>query len=161
MSQFFGKYRGIVEENYDLLGKGRLLVRVPAVFGDGKVWAWPCVPYAGPGIGFFAMPPKKANIWVEFGGGNPEIPIWSGCFWDDGESAPVAATPLAAMKKMLKTDNCALTFDDTPGTGGVKIEMGNATIVIDPLKVEIKRGKWSIKITELNVSINDGGLEVT
>jgi hypothetical protein len=43
----------------------------------------------------------------------------------------------------------------------VTIETGGATIVIDSLKIEIKRGARKIKITAASVSINDGALEVT
>ena len=41
---------------------------------------------AGNGVGFFAIPPKGANVWVEFEGGDPDQPIWSGCFWGIGEA---------------------------------------------------------------------------
>jgi len=37
------------------------------------------------GVGLFFLPPKGANVWVEFEGGDPDYPIWSGCFWSDGE----------------------------------------------------------------------------
>ncbi len=162
MNEFFGKYRGTVEDNSDPFGRGRLLVKVPAVFNDGQVWALPSVPYAGPGVGLFAMPPKDAHVWIEFECGDPRSAIWSGCFWDEGESAPVAASPAAAEKKVFKTQKCTLTLDDAPGnSGGVTIEMGGAKIAINPLQIEIKRGPWSIKITQQNVSINDGALEVT
>jgi len=162
MNQYFGKYRGIVDDNFDPFGRGRLLVKVPSVFNDGVVWALPCTPYAGPGVGFFAMPPKGAHLWIEFECGDPRSAIWSGCFWDEGESSPVPASQTAAEKKVLKTQNCTLTLDDSSGnSGGVTIEMSNAKITIDPLKIEIKRGPWSIKLTDTSVSINDGALEVT
>ena len=45
----------------------------------------PCAPFAGSGVGFFALPPVGANVWVEFEGGDPDYPIWSGCFWGAGE----------------------------------------------------------------------------
>lgn len=164
MTQFFGKYAGIVDQNFDPLGKGRLLVKVPAVFGDGTVWALPCVPYAGPKVGFFAMPPEKASVWVEFEAGDPDSPIWSGCFWDSDNSAPVAVSPQAAQTKVLKTDSCTLTLDDTPGSGGITIEFGS-------LKIEIKSKSQSIEITDgqgasielkgPKVSINQNALEVT
>lgn len=71
--KFFGKYRGKVENNIDPMQLGRVQVKVPAVLGDGTMsWAMPCVPYAGSGVGFFAIPPNGANIWVEF---EEEIPI--------------------------------------------------------------------------------------
>ncbi|MCB1831203.1 MAG: baseplate assembly protein, partial [Gammaproteobacteria bacterium] len=69
MTQFFGKYRGSVENNVDPQMMGRIQVSVPAVLGDGTLsWAMPCVPYAGPGVGLFTLPPNGANVWVEFEG---------------------------------------------------------------------------------------------
>lgn len=166
MTRFYGKYEGIVEQNLDPLGQGRLLVRVPALFRDGKVWALPCVPYAGPDVGFFMMPPTEANVWVEFAGGDPCRAIWSGCFWGEDESAPVSVSPLAAKKRMIKTDTCTLTLDDTPLLGGITIEMNNGKkIVMDKLKIEITDGKWNIKLTPTSLAINDtvppAALEIT
>ena len=156
-----GKYRGKVENNVDPNHKGRIQISVPAVFGQSaSSWAMPCVPYAGDGVGFFAIPPNGASVWIEFENGDPELPIWSGCFWDAGDSVP--ASPDVPEKKVFKTENCTLTLDDSKGgSGGVTIEMGTAKITIDPNRIEIKRGSWSIKITDTSVSINDGALEVT
>jgi uncharacterized protein involved in type VI secretion and phage assembly len=163
MNQFYGKYEGVVDQNFDPLGKGRLLVKVPSVFRDGTVWAEPCVPYAGSGVGFFMMPPKDAHVWVEFAGGNPRRPIWAGCFWGKGESPPVSVSPLAADKKVLKTDTGTLTLDDTPGTGGITIETsGGQKIVLNSQGIEITNGQGaSIKLSGPTVKINDQALEVT
>jgi hypothetical protein len=162
MTHFYGKYEGVVDQNFDPLGQGRLLVKVKTVFHDGKVWAKPCVPYAGPDVGFFMMPPTDANVWIEFAGGDPSRAIWSGCFWGEGESAPVSVSPLAAKKKVLKTDTCTLTLDDTPGIGGLTIETSDGKkIVMSKLKLEITDGKWSISLTPTSVSINSGALEIT
>ena len=50
--RFYGKYRGKVENNVDVLFMGRVQVSVPAVLGDGRLsWAMPCAPCAGPGAG--------------------------------------------------------------------------------------------------------------
>jgi uncharacterized protein involved in type VI secretion and phage assembly len=161
MQTFYGKYEGIVDGNFDPLGRGRLRVKVPAVFGDDAVWALPCAPYAGSGVGFFMMPPQDAHVWVEFVGGDANRAIWSGCFWGDGESAPVSMSPLAANTKMLKTDTCTLTLDDTPGVGGITIETSsNMKIELTAQGIEISNGVWSIKLSPLSVSINDGALEV-
>jgi len=102
MNDFYGKYRGKVENNVDPMQLGRIQVNVPAVLGEGRMsWAMPCVPYAGSGVGFFAIPPNGANVWVEFEGGDPDYPIWSGCFWGTGE---VPAQPAVAEMKVFKTD---------------------------------------------------------
>ena len=76
---FYGKYRGEVVNPLDPSGLGRVQVSVPDVMGDGRMaWAMPCLPGAGPGVGFFAIPPVGAKVWVEFERGDPDYPIWSG-----------------------------------------------------------------------------------
>jgi hypothetical protein len=164
MATFFGKYRGKVENNVDPMQQGRVQVSVPAVLGEGRLsWAMPCVPYAGPGVGFFAVPPVGANVWVEFEGGDTEYPILSGCFWGTGE-APAA--PALAQTKVFKTDGVKLTLNDLPGAGGFTIEVGPPavpiplTLVFNAGGIEIKNGAASIKLTPASVSVNNGALEV-
>jgi len=164
MSQFYGKYRGKVENNIDPQLQGRLQVSVPAVLGSGSLsWAMPCAPYAGPQEGLFAIPPNGANVWVEFEGGDPDYPIWSGCFWGLGEVPDPLAVPLV---KILRTASSTLKVDDTPGAGGVTIEAGPPAVAV-PVKIalsssgiEISCGKASIKLSPADVSINDGALQV-
>lgn len=158
--RFLGKYRGKVENNIDPMQMGRVQVKVPAVLGDGTMsWAMPCVPFAGSGVGFFAVPPNQANIWVEFEGGDPDFPIWTGCFWGMGE-APAA--PALAEMKVIKTDSGSITINDLPGVGGITIETNSGMkIAITAMGIEINNGQGgSIKLTGPQVSINGGALEV-
>ena len=159
MSQFFGKYRGKVENNIDPMQQGRVQVSVPAVLGEGQMsWAMPCSPYAGSGVGFFAVPPTGANVWVEFEGGDPDYPIWSGCFWSTGE---VPAMPAVPQMKVLKTDTATITINDMPGAGGIKIEtVTGMKIEISVTGIEISNGMGSIKLMGPKVSVNDTALEV-
>jgi uncharacterized protein involved in type VI secretion and phage assembly len=161
MSEFFGKYRGKVENNVDPLQQGRVQVSVPAVLGEGRAsWAMPCVPFAGNGVGLFLIPPNGANVWVEFEGGNPDYPIWSGCFWGTGE---VPASPAVAEMKVLKTAAGTITINELPGVGGITIETtSGAKIAITATGIEITNGQGgSIKLTGPQISLNDGALEVT
>jgi hypothetical protein len=178
--QFFGKYRGKVENNIDPMMMGRVQVSVPAVLGDGGLsWAMPCAPYAGSGVGFFAIPPTGANVWVEFEGGDPDYPIWSGGFWGVGE-AP--AQPAIPQMKVFKTDGVTLTINDLPGVGGltlevspplvavplkmtfdisgIQIEATPSTVKIGPTGIELTNGAASVKLSPVSVSINNGALEV-
>jgi hypothetical protein len=144
--------------------RARIQVSVPAVLGDGSLsWAMPSVPYAGPGVGWFAVPPVGASVWVEFEGGNPDYPIWSGCFWGLGE-AP--ATPAIPQMKVFKTDGITMTLSDLPGAGGFTLEVSPPVVPI-PLKlvcdaagIELSGGAASVKLTPASVSINNGALEV-
>jgi hypothetical protein len=160
MTHYYGKYRGKVENNVDPLLSGRVQVSCPAVLGKGRMsWALPSAPYAGSGVGFFAIPPNGANVWVEFEGGNTDYPIWGGCFWELGEFPGDMAI---AQKKVFKTENATLTLSDLPGPlGGVTIETKDGKkITMSTLSIEITDGKWSVKITPTSVSINGGALEV-
>jgi uncharacterized protein involved in type VI secretion and phage assembly len=160
MTQFFGKYRGKVANNVDPMQQGRIQVSVPAVLGSGSLsWAMPCVPYAGSQVGFFAIPPTGANVWVEFEGGDPDFPIWSGCFWGSGE---VPASPAVAEMKVFKTDGATITLNDLPGAGGIKIETTTGMkIEITAAGIEIDNGQGaSLKMSGPQVSVNGGALEV-
>lgn len=153
---FFGKYRGKVEDNVDPLLLGRLQVSVPAVLPTGVFcWAMPCVPYAGPDVGFFSLPPLKANVWVEFEAGNPDLPIWSGCFWGEGEMPGVGLADV----KVLKTESISLTLNDIPEGGGFTLEVLPPAVPI-PLKmvcdsngIELVNGDASIKLALDEITI--------
>jgi hypothetical protein len=164
MRPFFGKYRGTVTSNIDPQNMGRVQVSVPAVLGEGRLsWAMPCAPFAGNGVGFFAVPPVGANVWVEFEAGDPDYPIWSGGFWGIGEAPAQPALPFV---KVLKTEAVTLKLDDTPGAGGFTLEVGPPAvavpvrIVCDSGGVEISTGASKIEVTSVSVSVNGGALEV-
>src|SRR5688500_16983648 len=127
---YLGKFRGVVTNNRDPLQLGRVRARVPDVFGDkDSGWALPAAPYAGKGVGFFMIPPVDASVWMEFEHGDPDYPIWTGCFWGSGE---VPASPANAEIKMIKTDAATITLNDTAGSSSVLIETTSG------MKVEIK-----------------------
>jgi hypothetical protein len=164
MNRFYGKYRGKVEDNVDPLMLGRVKVSVPAVLGDGRLsWALPCAPFAGSGVGLFLLPPVGANIWVEFEAGDPDYPIWSGCFWGQGE---VPAQPATAQMKVFKTTGVTITVSEAPGAGGVTLEVTPPVvstplkIVLDASGIALSNSAAKITMTPMCVNINDGALEV-
>jgi hypothetical protein len=78
----------------------------------------PCVPYAGYQVGFFALPPIGANVWIEYEGGDLNYPIWTGCFWGEGD-LPIGASP---DKKVFKTETVTMILNDEPGLTEMSIE---------------------------------------
>jgi uncharacterized protein involved in type VI secretion and phage assembly len=158
---FYGKYRGVVSDNRDPLMLGRVRAKVQDVLGDNESgWALPALPYAGKNVGLFLIPPTNASVWIEFEHGDPDYPIWTGCFWAQGE---LPATPAVAEMKVLKTDTATVTLNDLPGAGGITIETTTGMkIVINVTGIEITNGQGgSIKLTGPQVSVNNGALEVT
>ena len=159
MTKLWGKYRGkVLGTNVDDLG--RIEVNVPSKFGErGRALAMPCVPYAGDGVGFFVIPPEGANVWIEFEDGDPNYPIWTGCFWTEGEELPV--NPATAEKKVLKTGVGTITLNDSEDSGGITIETkDNMKIVIDKNGIEITNNQGRIELSGSKVSINGDALEV-
>ncbi len=139
--KFYGKYRGKVLDNVDPMFLARILAEVPAVPALIDNWCMPCVPYAGIQVGCYNMPPIGANVWIEFEGGDPLRPIWSGCFWGEGE-LPVefCETPLM---HVWKTQFVTVQLDDTPEEGGIKI-------ICTPAAVD----------TPLSMFFNSAGIEI-
>ena len=157
---YFGKYRGVVTDNRDPNNLGRIRARVLDVLGDKQSgWALPSVPYAGKGVGLFLVPENNTSVWIEFEHGDPDYPVWSGCFWASGE---VPVTPASADKKVLKTAAGTITLDDTQGSHSITIEMGTSLkIKMDQQGIEISNGAQKIVVSSSSVSIDDGALEVS
>jgi Type VI secretion system/phage-baseplate injector OB domain len=156
--QFYGKYRGKVTNNQDPLKKGRIRAEVPDIF-DAEIsgWALPCNPYAGKDVGFFFIPPVGANVWIEFENGNPDHPIWSGCFWGEGEADEDIAVPDT---KWIKTDFATLTIKDS--SSELTIETTNGLkITMDTSGIELSNGASTVKLSPVTVSINDDALQIT
>jgi len=162
--KYYGKYRGKVENSIDPLGLGRVQVSVPDVLGKGKsAWAWPCLPGAGPNVGFFAIPPDKASVWVEFERGDPDSPIWSGGFWGTGE-APAPMGPQQSMTKVWAGKGFRIEVLDLPGAPSLTISLdtpaGKAQITAGAAGMELTAGKSSVKLALDGVSINGTNLKV-
>jgi uncharacterized protein involved in type VI secretion and phage assembly len=155
-----GKYRGIVTDNRDDKNLGRIRARVPEVLGNVQSgWALPASPFAGDGIGLFAVPPLGSGVWVEFEAGDVSRPVWSGCWWGEGQ-LPDGATP--AIRTLKTSSGHTITLDDTEGSERLEIkDKHGAKIVMDASGIEISKGSQKIKLSQASVNINDGALEVT
>ena len=159
-TRFYGKYRGTVEDNQDPNNRGRLKAQVLGVLTDVvSSWANPSSPFAGDGIGLFTVPPVGAGVWIEFEDGDVSHPIWSGCWWGDGQ-LPNQATPEIRIIKTVSGHT--ITLDDTAGSEKVEItDKEGGKIVMDQSGIEISRGSQKINLTTSSVTVNDGALEVT
>src|SRR5689334_1103501 len=91
--RFYGKYRGTVVSPVDLGLKGRISATLTLGGTPFLVVAGACTPDAGPGVGFFAVPPVGAGVWIEFEEGDLDRPIWTGCWWAEGQLLTVLTPP--------------------------------------------------------------------
>lgn len=155
--RFYGKYRGKVAENVDPLFQGRILPIVPAVSEIPLTWATPCVPYAGPAVGFYAIPPLGANVWIEFEGGDPNYPIWTGCFWEAGQAPLEAPNPEMFIFKTLST---TLLITEIPGGGGgISLEI-TPPAVGTPITITLDSAGIQIT-TEATFTLNSQATNIT
>src|SRR5438132_6790233 len=165
--KFYGKYRGMVLNNVDPLQIGRLQVQVPDVGGlIPSSWAMPCFPFTGKQMGAYMIPQIGTGIWVEFEQGNPDYPIWSGCWYGLAAEVPalalagIAANPNIVLQTTLQN---AIVVSDLPGpTGGIMLKRTTgATIIVNDTGIYIQNGKGaSIVMVGPTVTVNAGALVV-
>jgi uncharacterized protein involved in type VI secretion and phage assembly len=165
--KYLGKYRGSVLNNVDPNQMGRLIVQVPDVLGPiPSSWAMPCVSAAGIQMGIWFVPPVGANVWVEFEQGDLDYPIWTGCWWSEGQAPDLALTvppPVSHMVVQTLLQN-TLVISDAPGpTGGILLKsMTGAMIAINETGITISNGQGAtIVLSGPTVTVNMGALVVT
>jgi hypothetical protein len=149
----YGKYRGKVINPIDPLQLGRIVALVPAISELPLGWAMPATPYAGRGVGFFAIPPPGANVWIEFERGDAGYPIWSGCFWGEGQ-AP--ASPALPSTIMLKSTLGSISIDDLRAELKLSLKgpSGLMDLVMSPAGVTLSLNQVSIKITQEAITLS-------
>jgi uncharacterized protein involved in type VI secretion and phage assembly len=165
--RYYGKYRGVVLNNLDPMQQGRLQVQVPDVSGLAPAsWAMPCVPLAGLQNGMMALPVVGSGVWVEFEQGDPDHPIWVGCFWGSAAEVPALAlaTPpgLPAITFQTPLQN-GVTISDMQGpTGGIMLKSATgATLIVNDTGIYIQNGRGAmITLVGPTVTINNGALVV-
>lgn len=157
MDRYPGKHRGIVTDNDDPKALGRVRALVPEVLlQEPSGWAMPCAPFAGPGAGFYAVPPVGAAVWIEWPDGDPmRPPIW-GSHWTDGAGVAGAAphqvvviTP-AGHRLLLDDQESEVTVEVA---GGAQVRLGTDTVTVQVVGQQLE-------LSPSGVSINGGALEV-
>ena len=153
-SRYFGKYRGVVTD-VDA-STMRVKASVPSVLGGiSSGWATPCVPYAGPQVGFMMLPDVGSGVWIEFEGGDVSFPIWTGCYWNTGDIPSAAASTL----KTVVTKSGSLAFDNNASSVTLQDASQN-NVVIDATGATTTAGSGVVAVGASGVSINNGAFEV-
>lgn len=165
--KYYGKYRGTVLQNIDPMQMGRIQVIVPDVSAVlPSSWAMPCVPIAGKQMGSYFVPQIGSGVWVEFEQGDPDYPIWTGCFWGSASELPVlalAGNPVSPSIVLGTGLMNTIAVSDLPGpTGGILLKSATgAFILVNDTGIIIQNGKGaSVTLVGPSVTINDGALVV-
>jgi hypothetical protein len=167
--KYYGKYRGTVINNIDPMQIGRIQVMVPDVSSVLPTsWAMPCFPVAGIQTGIVALPLPGSGVWVEFEQGDPDYPIWVGCFYGSVAEMPMLAmtapapTPAITMQTPLKNGMVISDGLGPLGAGGIVLQSTTgATIAVNDLGIMIMNGKGAqISLVGNTVDINFGALTI-
>jgi uncharacterized protein involved in type VI secretion and phage assembly len=165
--RFYGKYRATVLNNVDPMQIGRIQVIVPDVSTVLPTsWALPCFPTGGIQMGVVSVPLIGAGVWVEFEQGDPDYPIWVGCYYGEAAEVPLLshlappAIPAITMQTALQN---GIIISDTPGpTGGIMLKSATgATLIVNDTGIYIQNGKGAmITLIGPTVTVNAGALTV-
>ena len=140
LRKYYGKYRATVFNNLDPFQMGRIQVVVPDVSNIAiSSWALPCLPWCGPQQGIMCVPPIGAGVWVEFEQGDPDYPVWTGCFWGSAGEVPSGSRVVA------------------PSLGITIQTLGQNMIQLSELGIILKtRSGAMLSITDAGIVITNG-----
>lgn len=142
--KFYGNHRGIVINNSDPLGMGRVKVRVFGIFDEIPEAAIPWALYADPfmggvdGAGGVWVPDKGAKVWVFFEAGDHLQPVYFAGAPDINLPSQRKTSDQPDAGKILYPRNRAfvsksghvIELDDTPGNSRVRISHRTGTQII-------------------------------
>jgi len=131
-----------------------------------STWAMPCFPIAGKQMGAYFIPQIGSGVWVEFEQGDPDYPVWTGCYYGIAAEVPALAlagnpaSPSIVLQTALQN---SVVISDLPGpTGGIMLKSATgATIIVNDTGIYIQNGKGaSLIMTGPTVTINNGALVI-
>jgi len=132
---YFGLVHGIVVDNIDPLGQGRVRVTYNWLNESMQTeWCRVCQIYAGDGFGAFFVPEKQSEVILGFVHGAMQIPIVLGSLHNGKDKAPGKREKAPGLnQKMIRTQGKhEIVLDDTDSQKCVQItSSGKQVLVLD------------------------------
>ncbi len=141
---------GIVTNNLDLTGDGRVQVRIPSRPGF-EPWARLLGVGGGPDRGFVWTPQRDDEVLVAFHHDDPTDAYVLGGLWNSRDKAPLDGPQDFLTKRKLKTGlskapGHEVEFDDVKQSISIKTTTGQK-ITLDPTTIELANTAGTLKIT--------------
>lgn len=156
-SRYFGKYRGVVRDVDDPETLGRIVAQVPEVFGEeDSPWAFPVVPFAGPGHGLVLLPETGDGVWIEFEAGDLSRPLWTGGWWGSGE----IPSPGDTQTRVLVTSGGHKLIMDDRNQKLQLLHSGGAELTLTNTDITIKINSAQIVLSAAGINVNNGAFQV-
>ena len=164
-NHFFGKYRGVVTNVEDPEKLGRIIAQVPEILHEEpSPWALPATPFAGSGHGLVLIPEVGDGVWIEFEGGDPSRPIWSGGWFGpndlpaSGEVKARALVTTAGHKFVLNDESKEIQLLHS---GGAELKMTDSEITLTIGQAEFKMSADQISLKVLTSEITMTAADLT
>ena len=146
---------GVVVNNLDLIGEGRVQVRVPSMPGF-SVWARLTAIGGASSRGFLWVPSRDDEVLVAFAKNDERDAYVLGGLWSTVNRPPVPTGVQAIVKRTLKTGQSSslgheIELDDALQS----ITITSSTqqkVTIDPLKIELTNGAGTLTVKLDNAS---------
>jgi uncharacterized protein involved in type VI secretion and phage assembly len=154
---------GIVTNNRDPEGLGRVKVRYPTREDQESFWARIAVPMAGPGRGTYFLPEVDDEVLVAFDQDDVRHPYVIGALWNGQDSPPQTnADGQNDIRQIKSRSGHELTFNDRSGSEQIelKTQAGHLIRIDDTTgseKIEIQDARGSNRIT---IDSTQGSIEV-
>lgn len=127
---------GIVADNEDPQGEGRVRVKIPWLDDSMQTfWCRMIVPAAGKDRGFFWLPEVGDEVMLAFEHGDLARPYIIGCLWNGVDTPPKKNSDVKSGSKVTKRlmksrSGHVIQFDDTDGNEKVEIEDKNGNKIV-------------------------------
>lgn len=166
-SQRFGLYTGIVASVDDPEQRGRVQLRIPALFGQEvhPAWALPIGMHVGDGSGTMIVPDVGTAVFVMFVDGSPEIPAYLPGAWPEPGPSVIRSDPQFRPLQNAYP-RVRLLWHSTVGRGLSLTELDNGDTTLHTertiLRVENEGGRVELDLRpgeDGKLVVNDAGDE--
>ncbi len=172
---FYGVTIGIVTNNKDEAGLGRVKVKFPWFSqNEESYWARVLTPMAGKDRGIYFLPEVEDEVLVAFDQGNMSVPYILGALWNGKDQPPSKNDDGKNNHRMIKSrSGHQIIFDDTKDAEQIIIQdkTGKNKIIIDSkdnnMNIEIEnevtitaKGKIFLKSSDNDVAIECKNLSI-
>lgn len=121
---------GVVTNNRDTEGLGRVKVRYPWREDQESFWARIAVPMAGAGRGIYFLPEVDDEVLVAFDQNDIRHPYVIGSLWNGQDSPPLTNDDGENnLRQIHSRSGHELTFDDTAGSEQIEIKTKNGHVI--------------------------------
>jgi uncharacterized protein involved in type VI secretion and phage assembly len=121
-----GVYVGVVNDNQDPQGQGRVQIHLPWAPDSGseryEAWARVATLMAGNSRGTWFVPDPDDEVLVAFEGGDPRRPVVLGALWNGSDSPAETMASGNPKRTILTGAGVRITLDDSPGAVSLLLE---------------------------------------